>query len=47
MKEKNHNLFFFMVDTWLKSLRLISLVIEHEQGAFIVKEYDRKSLYLI
>jgi hypothetical protein len=40
-----HNMLTLMLDSKLKSLRLICFFIGHKDGMAIVKEYDRKSLF--
>ncbi len=40
-----HNMLTLMLDSKLKSLKLICSFIGHKHGVAIVKEYDRKSLF--
>jgi hypothetical protein len=46
-KRKTHNMISLMLDLRYKSLHVISSFIGKEQGVAFVKEYDRKSLYLM
>jgi hypothetical protein len=43
-KRKAHNMFSLMLDPWIKSLHLVFSYVGREQGIYIVKEYDWKSL---
>jgi hypothetical protein len=42
--KRTHNMLVLMLDTRLKSLRLVSSFIGHDQGVAIVEKYDTMSL---
>jgi hypothetical protein len=44
---KAHNMTYLMVNPRFKSLHIISLFVEREQGIALVEKCDKKSLYLM
>jgi hypothetical protein len=44
---KTHNMISLMLDAGFKSLCIISSFVGRDQGVVLVKDYDRKTLYLI